>query len=289
MTSPTMRCARIPVRDVRLSVGIVGFGPPLLVMHGGPSADMWTMQGLRPLADRHTLVFYDHRGNGRTTGAPIDTMTWDNLDADADALREHLGYDRWAVLGHSFGGQVALEYALRYPRSVTRLVLLDSGADAHWARDHAPTVLTERGVDDMTVELVRRWFHGDFTPRQYYRIFARISGLYLSHPRPRLLLRALAHGAWRSRIRPRALIVAGRRLLPGWSVRSRLGEITAPALVLAGRDDFVFPPECQQELAAGLPHSELVLVDDAGHSPQDERPRQVLDALRQFLDPPGPR
>ena len=60
------------------------------------------MQSFRPLADRFTLVFYDHRCNGRSTGAPVSSMTWDNLTADADALREHLGYERWAVLGHSF-------------------------------------------------------------------------------------------------------------------------------------------------------------------------------------------
>ena len=104
------------------------------------------MQSFRPLADRFTLVFYDHRCNGRSTGAPVSSMTWDNLTADADALREHLGYERWAVLGHSFGGQVALEYALRRPERVSRLVLVNTGADGHLAREHAPEVLAERGA-----------------------------------------------------------------------------------------------------------------------------------------------
>ncbi len=49
------------------------------------------------------------------------SMTWENLTADADALRQHLGFGKWAVLGHSFGGHVALEYALRYPDRVSRL------------------------------------------------------------------------------------------------------------------------------------------------------------------------
>lgn len=252
-------------------------------MHGGPSADLWTMQSFRQLADRFTLVFYDHRCNGRSIGAPVDSMTWDNLTADADALRECLGYQRWAVLGHSFGGQVALEYALRYPQRVSQLVLVDSGAGSHWAQEHAPLVLAERGYDPATVEMVRRWFTGDFQPRQYLWMFTRVAPAYLSRPHPSLLFRLLAHGAWRTRMRPQALIFAGRHLLAGWSVRDRLSQITAPTLVIAGADDFVFPPACQRELAEGIPGARLVLVDRAGHSPQDERPDIVIQALRRFL------
>ena len=80
-----------------------------------PALDHVYADAVPALADRHTVVFYDHRCNGRSTGAPVTSMTWENLTADADALREKLGFEQWAVLGHSFGGHVALEYALRYP------------------------------------------------------------------------------------------------------------------------------------------------------------------------------
>src|SRR5215216_7950397 len=76
----------MPIRDVSLFVKVVGRGDPLLLMHGGPGADHTTMLPFRRLADRFTLVFYDHRCNGRSTGAP-SSMTWENLTADADALR----------------------------------------------------------------------------------------------------------------------------------------------------------------------------------------------------------
>ena len=102
----------LPIRDVSLFVDVVGHGYPLLLMHGGPGADHLTLLPFRRLADRFTLIFYDHRCNGRSEGADLSSMTWANLTADADALREQLGIDKWAVLGHSFGGNVALEYAL---------------------------------------------------------------------------------------------------------------------------------------------------------------------------------
>ena len=72
-------------------------------------------------------------------------MTWENLTADADALRQKLGFETWAVLGHSFGGHVALEYALRYPDSLSHLVLLDTGGDSRWAQQNAPELLAKRG------------------------------------------------------------------------------------------------------------------------------------------------
>ena len=59
---------QLPLRDVSLYVDVVGHGDPLVLMHGGPSADLWTMGAFRRLADQHTLVFYDHRCNGRSTG-----------------------------------------------------------------------------------------------------------------------------------------------------------------------------------------------------------------------------
>lgn len=274
---------RVRLRDVELFVDVVGRGEPLVLMHGGPSADLWTLGGFRRLADQFTLVFYDHRCNGRSTGVPVSSMTWDNLVEDAEALREYLGFESWSVLGHSFGGHVALEYALRHPDRVSRLVLVDTAADARWARDNAPDLLARRGFAADEVQLVRRWFHGEFTPREYLPIMWRISSAYGGTAGLRGVARELAAGGWRSRIRPEALIQAGRDLMPGWSVVDRLGEIGVPTLVLAGSEDFVCPPDCQQELAEGISGSRLVIVDGAGHDPQDEQPGRVLPLVQSFL------
>jgi proline iminopeptidase len=279
---------KVPVRDVSLYVDVVGHGHPLLLMHGGPSADHWTMQSFRQCADQFTLIFYDHRCNGRSDGIPVSSMTWENLTADADALRERLGFERWAVLGHSFGGHVALEYALRYPDRLSHLVLLDTGGDSRWARQNAAAVLARRGHDPAKVALVRRWFRGELTPREYWRILMRIGDAYSSGPGWPLMAQYILHGGWRSKIRPEAFIFAGRHLLNGWSVLDRLGEITVPTLVIAGRDDFVFPPECQRELAAGIPHARMLLIDHAGHNPHDEQTADVMKAVRDFVSMPGP-
>ena len=286
MTTPAdgqTRRGRIQVRDTSLYVSITGTGYPLVLMHGGPGADHLTLLPLRELADQFTLIFYDHRCNGRSHGAPVSSMTFENLTADADALRCELGYDRWAVLGHSFGGHVALEYALRYPGSVSHLVLVDTGADSRWSQQNAAQVLAGRGYSREKTELVRRWFNGEFEPRQMSLILMRIGSAYYSRPSLSLVARDLIRGEWRSKMRPEAMIFGGRHLLKGWTVVDRLGEITAPTLIIAGRDDFIFPPEHQRELAAGIPGARLELIDQAGHNPHAEQPAAVMRAIRDFI------
>jgi proline-specific peptidase len=276
------------VRDVSLFVDVVGRGYPLVLMHGGPGADHYSLLPFRRCADRSTLVFYDHRCNGRSEGAPVSSMTWENLTADADALRQRLGFDRWAVLGHSFGGHVALEYALRYPDSLSHLVLLDTGGDSRWARENAPKVLARRGYSPEKVELVRRWFNGEIAPDEMFRILIRIGDAYSHHPSILLMARDLIRGEWRTKLRPEAFIFAGRHLLKDWTAMDRLGEITVPTLVMAGRDDFVFPPECQLELAAGIPGARLRIIERAGHNPHSEQPAEVMEAVGDFISAHAP-
>jgi pimeloyl-ACP methyl ester carboxylesterase len=84
-------------------------------------------------------------------------------------------------------------------------------------------------------------------------------------------------------MRPEALIFAGRHLARSWTVMDRLGEITVPTLVLAGRDDFIFPPEHQAELAAGIPNARLQIIERAGHNPHSEQPTEVMQAVGDFI------
>jgi proline iminopeptidase len=283
-----MTMAMMSIRDVSLFVEVIGSGYPLVLMHGGPGLDHWSLMPLRHLADDLTLVFYDHRCNGRSTGAPVSSMTFDNLTADADELRRQLGFDQWAVLGHSFGGHVALEYALRYPDRVSHLVLLDTGADSRWPREIAAKLLIERGYGPDAAAAQQRFFTGQIEPREFVTLLRKFGSAYYSHPSVLALARDLLGGEIHTKMRPDALIFAGRELLRDWSVVSRLGEIAAPSLVMAGADDFLFPPECQAELVNGIPDARLRIIEDASHNPQTEQTETVLTSLRYFLPVASP-
>ena len=275
--------ATMSVRGISLFVKAIGHGYPLALMHGGPGADHHSLLSLRPCADQYTLVFYDHRCNGRSEGAEVSSMTWDNLAADAEALRQELGFQKWAVLGHSFGGMVALEYALRYPDSLSHLLLLDTCGDSWWVQQNAPELLAKRGFRPATVETARRFYNGQIEPDNFMSSMMKLAGAYYHRPSPWLMTREILKVGIRTKARPEAQIFAFGRLLKGWTVMERLGEIQVPTLVLAGRDDFQFPPEHQAELAAGIPNAHLEIIERAGHNAPTERPEQVIQAIREFM------
>ena len=114
----------------------VGEGLPCPVMHGGLGGDHSALHPwLDPLGDVMHLVYYDHRGNGRSGRPPWETITFEQLCADADALREHLGFEKVAVLGVSFGGFIALEYAKHFPERLSHLILLSTSSGAEDEED----------------------------------------------------------------------------------------------------------------------------------------------------------
>lgn len=274
--------AKMSIRGISLNVKVIGHGYPLVLMHGGPSADLYSMMSLRPCADRLTLVFYDHRCNGRSEGAEVTSMNMENLTADADALRQALGFEKWAVLGHSFGGYVAMEYALRYPQNLSHLLLVDTGAENRWAQENAPKVLAERGFSPEIVNLARRFLNGLIEPKEMFPSLMKLGDAYTYH----VSLRQAPHmivGGLQTKLRPEALIYSETHFLKGWTIKDRLGEIKVPTLVIAGRQDFIYPPDCQEELAAGIPNARLVFVDRASHSPHQEHPAEVIKAIRDFM------
>lgn len=265
-----------------LHVEVVGEGPPLALMHGGPGGDLYSMAPFRALADANTLVLYDHRCNGRSACDDVTSMTWDTLVGDAEAIREHLELERWAVLGHSFGGMVAMEYALRHPERLAALVLVDTGGDIRWVQEGVPTELARRGYGEGTVRFAERFYRGQIEPREMTLGMLRFGRAYYHHMSYLGMLRAMFE-ARHMKTRPDAFIYGFSQLLDGWSVMDRLDAISTPTLVLAGRSDFQYPPERQRQLAAAITGARLELIDKAGHNAPHERPGEVNHAVRRFL------
>jgi proline-specific peptidase len=279
--------AKMSIRGISLNVKVMGNGYPLVLMHGGPGADLHTLMSFRKCADKFTLVFYDHRCNGRSTGAEVTSMTMENLTADADALRQALGFEKWAVLGHSFGGNVALEYALHYPQNLSHLLLMDTGAANSWAQEKAPQELAKRGFDPEIVDLTRRYFNGQIEPKEMFPSLMKLSKAYNPYTNLSQLLQMLFWGL-QTKLQPETFVYSESHFLKGWTVMDRLGEIKVPTLVMAGREDFIYPPEHQEELATAIPNARLVIIDRAGHNPHDEQPAETLKAVREFLADANP-
>jgi proline iminopeptidase len=248
--------------------------------------DHTTMLPFRPLADDFALVLYDHRCGGRSEWAAVSSMTWQNLTADAEALRETLGFEKWAVLGNSFGGMVALEYALRYPQSLSHLLLLGTCGDAWWAQQNGPQILARRGYSPATVKTAQRFLNGQIAPKEMTPAMLKLLGAFHHRLSPVQLARGIAMGM-RIKSRPEASIFVHSQLYRGWTVMDRLGEIKVPTLVMAGRDDFLFPPEHQAALAAGIANARLEIIERAGHT-TTEASAEIIQAVRDFVAATNP-
>ena len=273
---------KMSIRGISLNVKVMGKGYPLVLMHGGPGADLYTLMAFKPCADQFTLVFFDHRCNGRSSGADVTSMMMENLTADADALRQALGFEKWAVLGHSFGGYVAMEYALRYPQNLSHLLLVDTGGENRWAQEKAPEELAKRGFSPQMVDLTRRYFNGQIEPNEMFPSLMKLSKAYNPYTKLSQLPQMLIWGL-QTKLQPETFVYSENHFLKGWTVMDRLGEIKVPTLVMAGREDFIYPPEHQKELAEGIPNARLVLIDRAGHNPHDEQPAKAIKTVREFL------
>jgi proline-specific peptidase len=274
--------SKIKNNGTTLYVKVIGNGYPILLMHGGPGVDHSTLLPLLPLANQFTLIFYDHRCNGRSESTDITTMTWENLSIDAESLRESLGFEQWAVLGHSFGGMVALEYALHFPQSISHLILMDTCADSNWVRNNASRVLMKRGYSSSTVKAAQKFFTGKVNSIQMLTYMLRFGKAYYYKPSiVRLFSEILA--SLRIRRNHKAFVYGFSKLLVNWTVMDRLNEIICPTMILAGRYDFQFPFEHQSDIAKRISNSRLNIIENSGHNVQKEKPDEIMNLIREFV------
>jgi len=262
--------------DVDLYCTEQGNGPPLLVHHSGPGLDHTVIAPhLSPLARDVRLVCFDHRGTGRSaTPRGEDAYHIDRFAEDIAALAEGLPLEPFALLGHSFGGIVALLFALAHPDLLTHLILVSTPASYHYIEDvesALPELLEPAALAELaslqdsppSAQVMRRSL--ELLSPIYFRDPARVSRLDLESVR----FGPETQAVWES--------------LEGFDLRPRLSEIKVPTLVIAGAEDRAVTAERSKELAAGLPRAKLLVIKKSGHYPFIEAPDEFLSGVREFL------
>ncbi len=271
---------RIGINGVELAFDDSGGDHPALVaLHGGPGMGnrVGNWRAFQPFTDRFRVVTFDHRGCGESEDGP--PYSHDQFCDDLEQLRRSLDLGRMVLAGGSYGGMLALEYVLRHPEQVRALVLRDTVANN---RFH--DVAKERALASdfpMDAEGLDRLFSGRTTSDDDFRALLRmIMPLYNVERDPERDARAVAA----MQLHYQTHNWAFGRNQESYDVTDRLGEITVPTLVTAGRHDWVTPLEANEEVAAGIPDAELVVFEHSGHSPQEEERERWLGVVRDFLD-----
>lgn len=253
-----------------------GGGLPCLVMHGGLGIDhSYLSPGLDGLGEALRLIYYDHRGNGRSGRPPIGTLTFEQLSDDADALRAHLGHERVAVLGHSIGGAIALEYALRCPARVSHLILVCTAPRFDLTDPAAAERLARKGMTPAMAEAFAHAGESDDALRRYLGMAGPLYFHEFDAARYRNLIGGIVYSA--------AAMLRGFEIAAQLQMLPRLAALRVSTLLVAGSSDAITPPEESETLHSAIPDSELVVLPDCGHFPWLERKREFDEAIAAWL------
>lgn len=277
--------ARLYYRDI-------GEGQPIIVLHGGPDFDHnYLVPEMDRLAESFRLLYYDQRGRGKSAeGVRVEDVSIISEMDDLGALQADFGVEPAAILGHSFGGLLAVEYATRHPERVSHLILMNTAPLSHREmllfREHLRNL---RSVDD--IETMERLSASAAFERgsldaeaEYYRIHFNVAVPNPGHVEE--IVGRLRSNFTEETVRL-ARAIEERLYDETWNhveydLLPLLGQLDIPALVIHGDRDFV-PVEVAARIAEAIPGAVLLVLPYCGHFAYLEYPDRVHEDIADFF------
>lgn len=279
----------------RLFYRVAGRGrDTVIAIHGGPGVDLESIYGdFLPLAARHTVIFYDQRGTGRSS-LPVDTtkLSAATQVEDLEAVRRHFGAGRVSLVAHSYGPLLAASYAIAHPDRVRRMVFFGPVPPRRgnfWTRfGQSMNTRLDSAQRAALADANRRLGGPDDGVRSACRDYWAVA------MRPRLAEPARTLSMVRSDLCGSApagirygLATTNRivmRSYGDWDLRAALGAVQARTLVVHGTEESI-PMDLVEEWISALPNAVLVKVPRAAHFTYAERPELVWGVVEGWLQP----
>jgi len=248
-----------------------GTGPAILFICGYSADNLyWNLQ-LEAFSHDFTVIVFDNRGIGWSSRGR-EAFAIERFARDAAGLLDTLEIPHAHVVGHSMGGMIAQELALRHPQRVDRLVLAGTmarlPAAGRFAGPQWADILEKCGVEAFARTAMLRSYSQRFFEERWKDAVA-LRDVYVAH------LRAIPLDPDMLRAQYEAILAH--------DTSTRMGEIRAPTLVIVGREDTLAPPSLSHELARGIPGARLEILDSAAHALNIEAPDAFNRAVERFL------
>src|SRR6266481_371659 len=289
--SATPHESRIPAGGADLYSREVGRGTAIIVLHGGPDFDIsYLLPDLDRLSDSFRLIYYDQRGRGRSADhvQPEDVTLASDI-ADMEKVRQYFHLDSVVLLGHSWGTVLALEYALRYPQQVSRLILMNPGPasiddykelrkdwlekradDMERRKAIAATAAYKEGSPDAVTAYYRIHFKPAFAqPENYEKFMARLTSSFTKEG----VLKARA---------VESRLMADTWSNPEYDLLPKLKSLRIPTLVISGDHEFI-PASTAEHIAQAIPNARMVTLKGCGHFSYLECPAAVHEQIDAFF------
>jgi proline iminopeptidase len=264
-----------------LNVEVLGpdDAPVLIAHHGGGGigslAEPEATFG--PLADEMRVVVFDARGCGRSEGKP--PFTHAQWAADVEGLRQWLGAEEIVIAGGSYGGFIAMEYAITYPERTRAMILRDTSPDNTNLERAYENARTQNRITINWDNFNRYWSGEIYDDDDLKARWAEIIPLYDYEYDPERAAARVESGIYRHEAHNWCF----QHNMPGYDLKPQLPTVRCPALVTVGRTDWVTPVSSAQTIASLIPGARLVIFERSGHSPQIEEFDEFQAVIRGFL------
>lgn len=262
---------------------IFGTGIPILIINGGPGMNS---QGFKEVAEKISLfgfstIIYDQRGTGKSHLDEISekTMNMDLMVKDIEALRKNLKIDKWVLMGHSFGGMLAYNYAVKFPDRTLGLIQSSSGGMDLSLLEifNISTYLSDVERDSLSY-YSRKIQLGDTT----YAVQLK-RGMFLApaYVYDRKNISIIAHRLTQGNSQVNSLIWQDLRDI-NFDLKNQLKNFNKPTLIIQGKEDFL-GTDLAVKANTILPNSELVILNETRHYGWLDSPEQFYNCIEEFL------
>ena len=253
-----------------------GEGVPLIVLHGGPGLDHTHLRPwLDPLGDERRVLYVDERGQGRSERVDPTTLSLEVFAHDVDLLAEALGLERFALLGHSFGAIIATWHAINLG-TAAGYVISGGGDTSEKLMADVEASLEAMGEAGKPIAESWEWEKSVETPEDCAELMRVQTPFHFHGPPPPDFAAETVYVA--DVLRHFASAGYG-----DFDYTPDLGRVSKPTLVLVGAQDRTTTPRAARVLHEGIPASELVVLDGAGHMSMVEAQDAYLAAAKRFL------
>jgi len=285
------RESHIPVGNAELYSRELGQGTEIIVLHGGPDFDhSYFVPDLHRLSDAFHLIYYDQRGRGRSADrVQPEDVTLASEIADIEKVRQYFRLDSVVLLGHSWGTVLALEYALRYPERVSRMILMNPAPASTADYKQLRTEWLEKRPKDMeqrkTISASAAYKEGDpDAVTAYYRIHFK-AALARREDYEMIIARLRASFTKEGILKSRAIearLMNDTWSSPDYDLLPKLKSLRIPTLVISGDHEFI-PAATAEHITEAVTNAPMVTLKDCGHFSYLACPAAVREQIDAFF------
>jgi proline iminopeptidase len=275
------------INGTQLYCKSIGTGTPLVILHGGPGLDhSYFLPQMEKLADAYELIFFDQRGCGKSSIRLDSTaMTLDALVEDIDRVRDAYNLNTMNLMGHSWGGLLAMFYAIKHGDRLNSLILVNSTPPTSELRTASFKVIAQRTSREDSIAHAALIQTDGFKRRdpdamqKFFQLLFRGSFRYRFMADQLTLTFGPDYGARSTLVQ----YLSKDPRLRTYNVLSQLETITCPVLII-GSDYDLAPPEANELIHDHIRGSRYLVMKNCGHFPFIEAPAQFFPAVRDFLE-----